>query len=174
MIAIMCKAKLQRALVQGGLVVAKASAAPPEAHRRLGNWAATVADGALVVAMNERTYLTLVFRLLPLAEFRDRFVETLRQTLLDRGVSREVVDVECEPLGRAPFVRLRNPALSDALDFAELEAGAHAEYQEDGSIQDMLNTYPHHECGASCPAEAVALLFGVPRRLEPTKPLGSE
>ena len=165
MVAIMCTGRLMKAVVGGGLPRGAARRPKASGPERLGSWAATVVDeGDIAVAINERTYLTLVVRLLPVASFRERFVDCLRAALHDLGVHEDAVDVECSALREAPFVRLRNPELSDALAFAEMEAGAHVEGgQDEVSVRDMLNTYPYGGCGASCPVEAVSKLFGVCR-----------
>ena len=163
MVAIMCRGRLQKAIVDGGLPWTAASRRPRSSGpKRLGSWAASLADESNVVAINERTYLTLVVCLHPVESFRERFVDSLRAALLDLGVPGDAVEAECVALRQAPFVRLRNPELAESLGFAEIEAGAHVgEGQDALSVQDMLNTYPYAGCGASCPAEAVSLLFGV-------------
>jgi hypothetical protein len=85
----------------------------------------------------------------------------LRRALLNGGVSAEVIERECQSLRQAPFVRRRPPALVEALEFAEFEAGAHVDGGEaEDSVQDMLNTYPYGECPAASPTEAVSVLFG--------------
>lgn len=161
----MCSSTLHRAITQGGLREMGEGAAPPDGAVRLGNWAATLAGGNLVVAIDEPTCLTLVFQWLPIPGFRDRFAAALQQALVECGVSLNAIESECRALHQAPFVKRRHSSLNEALGFAEIEADAHAESgQPEDSIQNMLNTYSYGECAASCPKEAVAQLFGLPAR----------
>ena len=161
MVTIMCRSRLQKALVGAGLPWATSSGLCVTAPERLGSWAATLVDeDNFVVALNERTCLTLVVRLQPFGSFRERFVDSLRAALLGLGVREDSAEVECTALREAPFVRLRGLELAESLGFAECEADAHlGEGQDALSVQDMLNTYPYAGCGASCPAEAVPMLF---------------
>jgi hypothetical protein len=130
---------------------------------RLGDWAAQLAVREFVVAIEERTCLTLVVRFLPIVGLRDRIAAALRLALEDCRVPSDAIERECDALERAQFLGRRHPALREAMKFAEMEAGAHAEDgQPEDSVQAMLNTFPYGECEASCPNEAVAALFGVP------------
>ena len=150
---------LSRALAQG---VKSGAVAGGSDNVRLGDWAAQLAGRGFVVAIEERTCLTLVVRLLPMAGFRGRLAAALRRALEDARVSSDAIERECEALERARFLNRRHPALREAMRFAEMEAGAHAEGgQPEDSVQAMLNTFPYGECEASCPGEAVAALFGV-------------
>jgi hypothetical protein len=131
----------------------------------LGDWAATLAVREFVVAIGERTCLTLVVRLLPVVGLRDRIAAALRLALEDCRVPSDAIERECDALERAQFLGRRHSALREAMAFAEMEVGAHAEGgQPEETVQAMLNTYPHGECEASCPIEAVSVLFGVTPR----------
>ena len=158
MASVLCSSKLYRALAPGrvsGVATAAGEDVP------LGDWAATLAGLEFMVAIEERTCLTLVVRLRPLDGIRDRLAAALRLALEGCGVSPEAVGRECEAFEQARFLRRRHPALCEAIGFAEIEAGAHADGgQPEDSVQAMLNTCPYGECGASCPDEAVAALFG--------------
>jgi hypothetical protein len=157
MATVMCCPALFRALAERREPEGKASL---QALPRLGDWAGILVDKTLVVAIEERTCLTLVFRLRPIAGFRDRFAAALRLGLQDRRVAEAAIEVECRAVRDAVFVRRRHPALAEALEFPKLEAGAHAGGgQEEASVQDMLNEYPYGECPASWPKEAVTMLF---------------
>jgi hypothetical protein len=134
--------------------------ASPERPVRLGDWAAVLVDKTVVVAIEERTCLTLVFQIRPLVGFRDRFAAALRRGLHDRRVAPEAIELECRAVHEAVLVRRRHPALVEALEFAEFEAGAHVGCgQEGGSVQDMLKEYPYGGCPTSCPKSAVTMLF---------------
>ncbi len=157
MVTVMCSSALYRALGERRAPEGKAS---PERPVRLGDWAAILVDKTVVVAIEERTCLTLVFQIRPLVGFRDRFAAALRRGLQDRRVAPEAIELECRAVHEAVLVRRRHPALVDALEFAEFEAGAHVDGgQEEGSVQDMLNEYPYSGCPASCPKDAVTMLF---------------
>lgn len=169
MIEIRCSSELHAAL---GRVAERKPSSRQDAPARLGNWAAILGGRALVIAIEERTCLTLVFRLKPVAGLRNRLDQALRQALLTCGVSPDAIESECEAIRGASFVRRRHPALVDALEFAEEEGMSHAELgQSEVSVQDMLNEFPYGECPASCPKEAVRLRFGgrtSPDRRRPT------
>ena len=171
MVTVLCSSALYRALGERRAPEGKASPEPPV---RFGDWAAILVDKTLVVAIEERTCLTLVFRLRPIVGFRDRFAAALRRGLQDRRVAPESTELECRAVHEAVLVRRRHPALAEALGFAEFEAGAHVGGgQEEGSVQDMLNEYPYSGCPASCPKEAVTMLFAGragARARQPKKP----
>lgn len=157
MVKIMCCATLHQALVSRGVPTRSGA---PVASVRLGDWAATLAGGKLVVAIEERTCLTLVLPLRPIAGFRSRFVAALRRALADYSVSPHAAEPECRAVHDASFVRRRHPNLVADLDFARIEALAHVDGgQGRESVRDMLNEYPYKGCPASCPMEAVNLLF---------------
>jgi hypothetical protein len=159
MTSVWCSSTLNRALAQG---VKSGATAGGSDNVRLGDWAAQLAGREFVVAIEERTCLTLVVRLRPVAGFRGRLAAALRLALADAGVSSDAIQRECETLERARFLSRRHSELREAMKFAEMEAGAHAEGgQPEDSVQAMLNTYPYGECEASCPNEAVAALFSV-------------
>jgi hypothetical protein len=157
MVTITCSSKLHAALSEGGVLEGEAASGPPV---RLGNWAAIPAGEDLLVAIEVKTCLTLVTRIRPVVGLRDRLAAALRRSLVNCRVSPEVIEPECRGVRQALFVKGRNPALAEALGFAQIEGQAHAEGgQCEESVQDMLNEYPYGECPASCPREAVAILF---------------
>jgi hypothetical protein len=157
MVTVMCSSALYRAIGKRRTSTGRVNPARPAS---LGDWAAILVDKTVVVAIEERTCLTLVFQIRPLVGFRDRFAAALRRGLQDSRVAPEAVELECRAVHEAVLVRRRHPALVEALEFAEIEAGAHVDGgQEEGSVQDMLNEYPYGGCPASCPKDAVTLLF---------------
>ena len=160
MVTITCSSKLHAALSKGGALEGEAASGPPV---RLANWAAISAGEDLLVAIEVKTCLTLVTRIRPVVGLRDRLAAALRRSLVNCRVSPGVIDPECRGVRQALFVRGRNPALAEALGFAKIEGQAHVEGgQDEASVQDMLNEYPYGECPASCPTEAVAILFQPP------------
>jgi len=171
MATVMCSSELHKAL---GHCRLQGTVAAPGGAVRLGDWAAMLVDKTAVVAIEERTCLTLVFKIRPLVGFRDRFAAALRRGLRDRRVAPEAIELECRAVHDALLVRRRHPALVEALEFAEFEAGAHVDGgQEEASAQDMLNEYPYGGCPASRPKDAVTMLFAgraAEGPKQPTKP----
>jgi hypothetical protein len=162
MARIMCTQKLLRALQ-------RRSPRAVEAHDRLvsgtvlGNWAATLSRlnrRDLVIALNERTYLTLVFPLMPREAFRSNFASALGQVLDDHGVERETAVRECAEVEVARLASLADPALATALDNAEFICSLEAACDNDlGSVQARLNDFPHPNRDPCAASEAVILLF---------------
>ena len=162
MVTITCSSKLHTALSEDGLLETEAA---PDQTVRLGNWAAIPAGGDLLVAIEVKTCLTLVTRIHPVAGLRDRVAAALQHSLVK--LPRVSRNHRSRMQGPSPalFVRGRDPALAEALGFAKIEGQAHVEGgQDEESVQDMLNEYPYGECPASCPTEAVAILFQPPVR----------
>jgi hypothetical protein len=95
MALIMCTQKLLKALGKQGRPPGKA-VEPQLLGVRLGSWAATVCRfdrRDLVIALDQRTYLTLVFPLAPRSGFRAPFADALAALLagLDPCVPLEAV-----------------------------------------------------------------------------------
>jgi hypothetical protein len=158
MVTIGCSSALHAAI---GPRTAGRALPTTDGQGRLGDWAAILAERTFVVAIEERTCLTLVFRLRPIAGLRNRFAEALRRALAECGVPPGAIEGECAALRAASFVRRRHAALVGALEFAGEEALSHLDLgQDEASAQDMLNEYPYEECPAPCPKEAVGQLFG--------------
>jgi len=111
MTSVWCSSTLNRALAQG---VKSGTAAGGSDNVRLGDWAAQLAGREFVVAIEERTCLTLVVRLLPVAGLRHRPAAALRLALEDCRVSSDAIEYECDALERARFLGRRHPALSRA------------------------------------------------------------
>lgn len=109
MVTITCSAKLHTALSDGGALEGEAGPGPTV---RLGNWAAIAAGEDLLVAIEEKTCLTLVTRIHPVSGLRDRLVAALRHSLINCRVSPAAIEAECRGLRRARFVRGRNRALA--------------------------------------------------------------
>ena len=129
----------------------------------LGSWAARTfkVDGhALVLALNERTYLTVVFPVEPRDTFRSRFADALRMALQDLGVPLGSGVLESSAVEVAPLARLTDrtllTALSDLQFFCEIELAYHADFR---TVQRNLNQLPHPDRSPCVPADAVAELF---------------
>jgi len=111
MASVFCSSNLHRALAPGSV---SGSATGAGDNALLGDWAATLATRQFVVAIEERTCLTLVVRLLPVAGLRHRPAAALRLALEDCRVSSDAIEYECDALERARFLGRRHPALSRA------------------------------------------------------------
>ncbi len=129
----------------------------------LGNWAATVARlkrRTLVLALNERTYLTLVFPLVPRHAFRSNFATALTEALEDHHVPRDTAVRESAELEVSHLVPLRDPTLATALDNVEFICDVELDYTDDlRDVQTSLNEFPHPNREPCAATEAVVLLF---------------
>ena len=114
----------------------------------LGNWATRTLrsdDGReLVLAVDERTLLAVVFRLLPVERFRESFALALRSILEDLRIpqgtiTRETDAIALEPIG-APVPRAMNEPLSNLKYICEIELMYHADLRK---VQWNLNDFPH-------------------------------
>jgi hypothetical protein len=162
MARIMCTQQVWRAL--GHSERPPLAVAEPLIHGvALGSWALKSVkfdQRELVVALNERTYLTLVFPLLPREGFRARFAEALRSALEDIGVAEESVSLETAAIDLLPFARLTKRPLRAALDTVEYFGTLELEYSNDlRRVQSNLNEFPHADLDAYLPTEAVTRLF---------------
>jgi hypothetical protein len=162
MASIMCRQKLWRALSHTGRRAVEVDE-PLVAGTRLGNWAATVGRFArrdLVLALNERTYLTLVFPLVPRAAFRSNFATALGQALEDHRVPKDLALRECAEIEVARVGRLGDRTLRAALDTVEFMCHIELSYHDDlRRVQMNLNEFPHPNRDPCVPTEAVVLLF---------------
>lgn len=129
----------------------------------LGSWAAkmfTDQGRELVLALETRTCLTLLFPLAPDAQFRSNFASALTDALHDAGVAPAVVRMESAALEFAPLVFLRNSALTESLNhvlyFCELEFFYHEDLR---IIQRNLNRLPRPNLDPCEPISAVKALF---------------
>ena len=165
---IMCTQKLWRRLGHAG----RAPVTVPEQRLDgvlLGNWAAAVfryGRHDLVIALDERTYLTLVFRLAPRAAFREHFVIALAHALEDLGVPPRAVAAETGALVLESLARLTNRSMAGTLTdlryHCAYELGDHADLR---TVQLNLNQMPHVNRPKPCiPADAVQQRFKVARR----------
>src|SRR3989304_7764434 len=77
----------------------------------LGSWAAKVCRidrRDLVIALNERTYLTVVFSLAPRREFRANFARAVGDVLRDLRLPEGIVRLESAAVEFQPLARLTN------------------------------------------------------------------
>ena len=165
---IMCTANLRRALGHTGR---PAKVAEKVFHGvALGSWAAkavTIDGRDLVLAVNERTYLTLVFPLEPDA-FRENFAHALLEALEDCGVPPHVARAESAAIAFEPLASMARGALPKALATVEFFCGIELEYHTDlRTVQLNLNEFPHADIEHHVPRLAVKHLFASVDRAEP-------
>lgn len=162
MARIMCAPALRRWLGQAGRPADVVE--PPLPGAALGSWAANVFRRArrnLVIALNERTCLTVVFPLAPKGHFRFQFASALAHVLEDLRLPPEVVRLESASIAVEPLVRLADRSLKGTLDdlafFCDIELGYHDDLR---IVQLNLNEIPHPNRNPCVPIQAVNRLFG--------------
>jgi hypothetical protein len=157
-----CSPSLWTALGLKGRV---AKREPPCTGGRLGGWALKLhrSDGRpLIIALNETTYLTLVFPGEPRSSLRDRFGAALHDALVDLGIDSRIASVEVDGIRVLPFAPLRHPELTQSLGFIQLICDCELDYTADlRRVQRNLNDLPHPVRSPCVPAEAVRLFFAV-------------
>lgn len=168
MARIMCTQKLWRRLGHVGQPPVK-SAEPLVQGASLGSWAAKVfryRRQDLVIALNERTYLTIVFPLAPRGQFYSNFAAALAHALEDLGVPTAIVRAESAAVEVEPLMRLTNRSMTGTLNDLEFHCGIELEYHDDlGRVQRNLNEIPHVNRDPCVPVDAVTQLFGKTRTL---------
>lgn len=162
MARIMCTHKLWQRLGYAGRPPSQVS--EPLIHDvSLGSWAAKVfrcARRDLVIALNERTYLTLLFPLAPRRQFRLHFASALANVLEDVGVSEAIVRSESAAVEFEPLARLTNRSMAGTLNDLEFHCGIEVEYHDDlRTVQRNLNEIPHVNRDPCVPIDAVSRLF---------------
>ena len=162
MARIMCTQKLWRRLGYVGRPPSEIS--EPVLHGvSLGSWAAKVFRyyrRDLVIALNERTYLTVLFPLAPRARFRSNFAAALADVLEDLGVSALIVRTESAAVEFESLARLTNRGMTGTLNDLEFHCGLELEYHDDlRTVQRNLNDIPHVNRNPCVPVDAVGQLL---------------
>ena len=129
----------------------------------LGSWGAKLfRDGEryLVVALNDRTYLTAVFRFAGRQGFSADLCAAAGTALRDLGIPEPIVRAETAALEFMPVARLGAEELAEALDdvqfMCEIELCYHTDLR---IVQRNLNDFPHPNRDTCVPREAVHELF---------------
>lgn len=137
--------------------------APVPHNASLGSWAAKVFRyyrKDLVIGLNERTYLTVVFPLAPRAQFRVNFATAVAHVLEDLSLPKHIIGVESFAVEFEPLTRLTNRSMAGTLNDLEFHCGIELEYHEDlRRVQRNLNDIPHVNRDPCVPIDAVAQLF---------------
>jgi hypothetical protein len=161
MAVIRCKGKLwQRLGARRDSEAASANAFPGVL---LGSWAAKLfRDGEryLVIAVNDRTYLTVVFPFVSRQRFSADLSSAAATALRDLGIAEAVVRTEAAALEFMPVTRLGAEELAAVLDdvefFCEMELDHHTDLR---IVQRNLNDVPHPNRDPCVPLLAVRELF---------------
>jgi len=162
MARIMCTQKLWRRLGYPGRPPSEIE--EPLLHSAsLGSWAAKVFRydrKDLVIGLNERTYLTVLFPLAPRAQFRSNFAAALADALGDFGLPTVIVRAESAAVEFEPLTRLTNRSMSGTLNDLEFHCGIELEYHKDlRTVQRNLNEIPHVNRDPCVPVDAVTQLL---------------
>ena len=132
----------------------------------LGSWAARVSRfdrRDLVIALNERTYLTVVFPLAPRGAFRSNFASAVANVLRDLRLPEEIVRSESAAAEFVPLARLTNRSMTGTLNDLEFHCGIELSYHDDlRRVQLNLNEIPHVHRDPCVPVDAVRRLFDAP------------
>jgi len=167
MATIMCTKELWRSLGgQGTLLVRPDSDQGPAKLAVWGVKSVALPEGLFCVALNETTYLTLVFRHSPLPEFLARFAGALMRELEHLGVPGPVILSELNAaMGRVQFARHSSRSLLGSINDVAfhlawaLEHEGRATNRTLDRIQHKLNRMPHVNREMPFPDEATSLLF---------------
>src|SRR5688500_12189835 len=132
MARIMCAQRLWRALGHAGRPPLQV--AEPLIHGvALGSWATKVFRcdrHDLVLALNERTYLTLVFPLAPRNKFRAHFASALAAVLEDLQLPEDIVRMESSAIEFEPLARLTNRSMTGTLNDLQYHCEIELMYHE--------------------------------------------
>jgi hypothetical protein len=161
----MCTQKLWRRLGHTGRPPSHVS--EPLIHGvSLGSWAAKVfrfEHRDLVIALNERTYLTVVFPLAPRREFRSNFANAVANVLEDLQLPQDIVRLESAAVEFEPLARLSNRSMTGTLNDLEFHCGIELRYHDAlRKVQLNLNEIPHSNRDPCIPIDAVGRLFDTP------------
>ena len=162
MARIMCTPRLWQRLAQVRRESLAVTAGPMPGIS-LGPWAAKVFKDAsrdFVLVLEQRTYLTLLLPLVPVAHFRPHLSRALSNALVDLGVPPAVARAEGAAIEFEPLARLQDSCLRERLDDVEFTCGIEFSYHRDlRIIQRNLNDFPHPGRDPCTPVEGIRRLF---------------
>ena len=162
MARIMCTQRLWQRLGHTGRPPSQVS--EPLIHGvLLGSWAAKVVRfdrRDLVIGLNERTYLTVVFSLAPRRKFHSSFAGAVADVLRDLRLPEDFVRSESAAVEFEPLARLTNRSMTGTLNDLEFHCGIELSYHDDlRTVQLNLNEIPHVHRDPCVPVDAVRRLF---------------
>jgi hypothetical protein len=170
MAQVMCTQTLWRRLAKQGRTSLSVVDGPMPGVA-LGPWAARLFKDAgreLVLVIEQRTHLTLLFPLAPTPQFQLNLAQALSSGLLDLGVPPALARMECAAIELARLTRLQDPVLRERLDHVHYICGIEFAYHTDlRIIQRNLNDLPHPDIDPCVPIEAVRCLFECGRITRP-------
>jgi len=164
---IMCTRNLWRAIGgRGDLPIRQ----PYERNEtRLASWSVRelpTAAGFVAVALEETTYLTVIFPLLALPDFLPAFGASAETALTDLGVSARKAAAEARAIvAAARFAKNDNRSLLGSVNDVAFHASIRLEHERTITIASLrkaqreLNGMPHVNREPSFPDQAVQLLF---------------
>ena len=159
--SIMCAQKLWRVVRRWDMSVATTAR---DTGGLLGPWAATrfeENDDDLVIAINQSTYLTVVFPLSQPEATCDAFRDAVAAALTDLRVPAVRIESELTALEPVHFEWLRDGTLRSVLRDLETFCGIELAYHSDLRIvQRNLNAVPHGSLAVHVPSVAVAMRLG--------------
>lgn len=163
----MCTRNLWKAIGGRGRLPPRQADDPRDT--RLGAWCANVAyfpEGCFVVALNELTYTTIVFPLLPLPEFILPFSLSVGIQLSEAGIPTDVIQTEVEPFqNHVVFRKTSNRSVLGSLNDVCLRVGLMLEDAGRSDpdtlieIQRDLNEMPHVDAHPGGANASLRLLF---------------
>jgi|SRR3954467_2195093 hypothetical protein len=161
MAVIRCKGKLWQRL--GARRDSDTASAGPFPGVLLGSWGAKLfrdRERYLVIAVNDRTYLTVVFPFVSRQRFSADLSSAAATALRDLGIAEAIVRAEATALEFMPVTRLGAEELAAVLDDVQFFCGMELDYHTDLRIvQRNLNDVPHPNRQPCVPLEAVRELF---------------
>lgn len=158
----MCAPALWRALGHTGQPP-RAESQPVVHDADLGPWAVKLFryEGlSLVLAVDERTLLALVFPVPPAASFRQAFATALDAALTDLGVAMDRIARELFVIDLLPYTRLEKGRLAGPIEKLDFLCRCELDYLDDTRVvQRNLNEVPHADRNPCTAEAAVARLF---------------
>ena len=161
MAVIRCKGNLWRRL--GGKRKTEPATTASIPGVLLGSWVAKAfeCDGRnLVLAINERTYLTVVFPFVPRERFSSEMAVAVGHALRDLGIAEPIVAGETAAVEFMPPARLEGSELVEVLEDVQFECEIELTYHTElRVVQRNLNDFPHPNRNPCVPLQAVRQLF---------------
>ncbi len=164
---IMCTQDLWRRLGYKGRPPARSES--EDAATRLGAWSAKAVNepqGCFCLALNERTYLTIVFPFVERQWFFRTFASAVAVELEHLGFSESIIMAETGPLFvHGVLAKNSNRSLLGSVNdvafhlACELERAGRGDLDTLAEIQHELNMMPHADREPLLPAEAATLLL---------------
>ena len=168
--AIMCARRLWTLIGGRGPLPERHAGGAPQL--KLGAWSAQDVDtdaGHLVVALEEFTYLTVVFHVVPVSGFLDHLSAAVGLALSDLGVPLDVANAEAQAIALGgTFARNNNRSLLGSVTDVTFHAAWLLEGARWGDVdairlvQRNLNDLPHVDRTPSFPSAALRRLLDSP------------